>query len=87
LTAHNWTTAIEQKLRDALDAIHGLGIIHGDVRLENIIIGEGGNVWFIDFETALLADSIVSDETREEMIQWDRDALTGCFRSVRPQEV
>ena len=67
-----------------LDAIHSLGMIHGDVRLENILIGKDGNVWFIDFETASPADSIESVETREAMFQSDREALMGCFRSVRP---
>jgi thiamine kinase-like enzyme len=58
-------------------------MIHGDVRLENILIGKDETVWFLDFETALAVDSA---QTREAMFQEDRNLLKGCFSSVRPQE-
>jgi thiamine kinase-like enzyme len=86
LSAENWTVSIEQKLRDALAAIHDLGMIHGDVRLENILIGKAETVWFLDFETAFLADSIALAEARKAMFQEDESRLNGCFNSVRPQK-
>lgn len=61
-------------------------MIHGDVRLENILIGKDGTVWFLDFETALAAESVDSAQTREAMFQEDRNLLNGCFNSVRPLE-
>jgi thiamine kinase-like enzyme len=85
LTARNWTKSVERNLRGALNAIHALGVIHGDIRLDNILIGKDGKVWFIDFETAFPADSIVSNESREKMFQLDRDALAGCLNNVRTQ--
>ena len=61
-------------------------MIHGDIRLENILIGKDETVWFLDFETAFLADSIELAEAREGMFQEDRSFLNGCFNDVQPQE-
>jgi len=33
----------------AFEAIHGLNALHGDIRPENILVGDGA-VWIIDFE-------------------------------------
>jgi RIO-like serine/threonine protein kinase len=61
-------------------------MVHGDIRLDNILVDKDGNPWFIDFETAFLADSIESIETREAMFKLDREDLSGCFQSVQLQE-
>ena len=32
-----------------LDFVHRCGVIHGDINPENILLGRGGNVWFLNF--------------------------------------
>jgi RIO-like serine/threonine protein kinase len=34
----------------SFEAIHGLNVLHGDIRPENILVGTDGAVWIIDFE-------------------------------------
>jgi RIO-like serine/threonine protein kinase len=46
----NLTPKTEEKILSAFDEIHNLGILHGDVRPENILVGVDGGVWVIDFE-------------------------------------
>jgi predicted Ser/Thr protein kinase len=51
ITEQQKTKAIE-----ALKAIHDHGVLHNDVREENILIGDNGNVYIIDFGMASRAD-------------------------------
>lgn len=38
--------------KDALDALRGDSIIHADLRDDNVIVGDGGQVWFCDWNWA-----------------------------------
>ena len=40
----------EEKLKVAMDIIHGRNFVHGDVRCPNILVSEDGDVKFIDFD-------------------------------------
>ena len=82
MSADNVTPDIVQKVRNALAAIHAQGVIHGDIRLANILIGNDGTVWFIDFESSIFADSIQSVELRESMFRSERDVLTICLKNI-----
>lgn len=42
---------------EAFSAIHSLGVIHGDIREENILVGKDGNIWVIDFEMSSIVSS------------------------------
>ncbi|KAG0275633.1 hypothetical protein BGZ96_003720 [Linnemannia gamsii] len=42
----------QRKIRGAMSAIHKLGVVHGDIRLQNIIMqdhGPGAKFYFVDF--------------------------------------
>ena len=49
-------THIYRCLRSALACCHGKGIVHGDIKAENIIVGEDGNVFLSDFGIARILD-------------------------------
>ena len=55
----------EKKVLQAFDAIHALGVLHGDIRAENILVENDGKVWIIDFEFSLLLDE---DEASKKML-------------------
>jgi tRNA A-37 threonylcarbamoyl transferase component Bud32 len=82
LTAENLTIDVERKVGEALTAIHKLGVIHGDIRLANILVGKDGTVWFIDFEASIFSESIKLAETRESMFQCERDTLIRCLKRI-----
>ncbi|MDH5382544.1 MAG: hypothetical protein OEW75_16945, partial [Cyclobacteriaceae bacterium] len=44
------------KLVDCIKRVHNEGVIHGDIKGSNILIGENNNVFIIDFETAQTRD-------------------------------
>ena len=67
------TRKIEEEIFNAYKAIHSLGIVHGDVRAENILVAEDGNkVWIIDFEFAEIMDGA---SEAESMIYQEREAV------------
>ena len=46
------TARAETEILNAFDSIHSLGVIHGDIRADNILVAEGGDAaWIIDFES------------------------------------
>jgi serine/threonine protein kinase len=46
------TAQIESDVIKAVDAIHSLGVIHGDIRAANILVENNGAIWIVDFELA-----------------------------------
>jgi len=48
----------QRKIREALSAIHELGVVHGDIRPENIVMqhhGQKAKFYFVDFGFSRLA--------------------------------
>lgn len=56
-------------VKDAFAKIHALGVIHGDVRKQNIMVKEDKSVVIIDFESSVyyevLEGGMVNDENDE----------------------
>jgi serine/threonine protein kinase len=57
------TRKIAGSLCDALSALHTLGIIHRDVKPENVMIDSDGVVKLIDYDTAKLYKAYQSNDT------------------------
>ena len=82
MSAATLTADIERKVRDAFDIIHSLGVIHGDIRPDNILVGDDERIWIIDFESSLLLDSVQSAGERGVMLQIESEALTSCLKKI-----
>jgi serine/threonine-protein kinase len=54
---HEVVAAMAKQVTDGLMVAHGAGIVHRDVKPENILIDEGGVLKIADFGIALLADT------------------------------
>jgi RIO-like serine/threonine protein kinase len=50
------TDNVRTNVYEAIDAIHGLGVIHGDIRKENVLVLEDESIRFIDFENSAVLD-------------------------------
>jgi RIO-like serine/threonine protein kinase len=50
------TDNVRTNVYEAIDAIHGLGVIHGDIRMENVLVLEDESIRFIDFENSAVLD-------------------------------
>lgn len=48
--------AIAHAYRTVLDAWHSSTLIHGDLRWDNVLVGPGGTVTLVDWETASIGD-------------------------------
>ncbi|RJQ82466.1 class III lanthionine synthetase LanKC [Amycolatopsis panacis] len=58
-----WALGILAKVSAAVDALHGRGVVFGDLHPENILVTADGRLVLIDFEVATL----VADEARSSL--------------------
>lgn len=65
LSAETLTPKVEENIWAAFGAIHGLGVVHGDIREANILVQKDGMVWIIDFEMST-HDGVTSEDIRKE---------------------
>src|SRR5436305_1056272 len=57
LSEHKLTKRQRSKANKGLEAIHKHGVLHNDIREENILINDNDDVYLIDFEMASQADT------------------------------
>ena len=68
MSSINLTPRAESKILKAFDGIHALGVLHCDVRADNILVGEEGNhVWIVDFEFAQVIG--VEEDAKQRLSQ------------------
>ena len=65
---------------EAFDAIHALGVLHCDVRTQNILIGKNDQVWIIDFEFSL---KVEQNAKREDRFAEEREHVVQLLTDVR----
>jgi serine/threonine protein kinase len=64
---------------EAFNQIHEHGVVHHDVRPDNILVSESGNsVWIIDFECAGDGD--------ESSYEHEREVVTDLMNKVRGED-
>lgn len=51
------------KLCNILEQLHAKGIVHGDIKPENIILGNDGKMWLIDFDASHFVKDAVGRDT------------------------
>jgi serine/threonine protein kinase len=61
---------MEGKILEAFDNIHQLGVVHNDVRPENILVAQPeGSVWIVDFEYARKGDGSLCKIERQLVME------------------
>ncbi len=71
------------QIAEALQLVHQQGIVHGDIKPENLIVGHDGVVRLIDWGLATLSSEPAADEIRLEA-QWGRQ---GSPLYMSPEQV
>jgi tRNA A-37 threonylcarbamoyl transferase component Bud32 len=79
--------------------MHAAGVAHPDLNLRNLLVGESGEVWVIDFDRARMVEGAVPRDRRDRDLErlarsaaklglWlspaDRVALRGGYTSEAP---
>ena len=77
----NLTPKTEEKILRAFDEIHYLGVLHGDVRPENILVGRDGGVWIIDFEFS----QIFKDLSKGNLLSREQKDVELLLSSIREE--
>jgi tRNA A-37 threonylcarbamoyl transferase component Bud32 len=70
------TDKVRINVYEAIDAIHGLGVIHGDIRMENVLVLEDESVRFIDFENSAFG-------LNKEMFRGERAEVDVMFDTLK----
>ncbi|KAF9378893.1 hypothetical protein CPC16_011072 [Podila verticillata] len=68
----------QEKIKAALSAIHDLGVIHSDIRPQNILVqhdGQNARFYFVDFGLS----RITADKTE---LNWEMDVLDSSLRDM-----
>lgn len=66
----------QEKIRAALSAIHALGVLHGNIRPQNILVQRDGlnaRFYFVDFRLS----RFTTDKTK---LRWEKDRLDTLLR-------
>jgi len=67
---------IENKVLEAFDKIHELGVVHNDVRADNILVSlRDDDVWVVDFECA--------SDGNEESFQSEQNVVRRLMTKVK----
>ena len=72
---------IERKIFKTYESIHDLGVIHGDIRPENLLVLEDGSVRIIDFDNAAIFS--LSDIN---LIGQEKDEIKTMLESLRKSD-
>jgi serine/threonine protein kinase len=62
-------TKQKQTLLRAMDLIHSRGIVHNDIKKENILIDGSGNPYIIDFGCATINTSLDAQNQEKDQLQ------------------
>src|SRR5438045_5805253 len=82
VSASNLTSRAESEILKAFEAIHSLDVVHGDVRADNILVAEGGNmVWIIDFEFAEIINE--GNDAKEFKISEETQAVRELLKGFK----
>jgi RIO-like serine/threonine protein kinase len=66
LCAENLDDEVSNNIKTAFAEIHRLGVIHGDIRKQNIMVKEDKSVVVLDFETSVYHENLSDDMIRDE---------------------
>jgi RIO-like serine/threonine protein kinase len=64
------------------DEIHELGVVHGDIRTANILVGRDRKVWVVDFE---FSHAVVDRDAGARLLSDERVAVLEMLRHLKEE--
>ena len=74
-------------MADALDAAHRAGIVHGDFKPENVIVGDDGRAKILDFGLANQVSQIVALSRADDEEPGDTTSTGGTIAYAAPEQL
>lgn len=78
LCGENLDDEVSNNVKTAFAEIHRLGVIHGDIRKQNIMVKEDKSVVVLDFES-----SVYHEDLSDDMIQDENEVIQRVLQEVK----
>ena len=72
MCAANLDDEVSKNIKHAFAEVHHLGVIHGDIRKQNIMVKEDKSVVIIDFESSVYYENLSQRMVKDENDEIDR---------------
>ncbi len=81
LSAKNYNSYVASNIKKALQKMYNVKSVHGDVKVDNVIVTGNNEICLIDFDQSYRLDEISDFETSPDMVGNDGRNLTNLIRS------
>ncbi|PWU94093.1 putative protein kinase [Trypanosoma cruzi] len=82
-----WSIAVQvaHQVANVLQHVHSKGVVYGDLKLPNVLLGSEGHVWLVDFASAVILHSGVAVSEKRRAVEVEELARGITFHLRAPE--
>lgn len=71
------TPEVEDRISEAYDNLHELGVIHGDIQPHHVLVLRDGSIRIIDFDNSYIAP------IDSELVEYENEEIENMFNGLK----